>query len=453
MSISSVISTLPSNSSPAGSIDSDHRTVNPPNEHPVPTNSSSGFPRNPTGHPSSFQSSTVPSASDDLLLDCAERGDASVCPSQRTVRRPPLAVEENKTSRGNIAISHDVSSASSTMKNIREYSAGGEDDRVACDSSSTSSGEAYNSEDEHPGPEQNRVEIPIRTLREREQDFADKLRAKGLRIVDMRPDGNCLFRALAHVVWNDAERHNGMRACIMQKLVRDRDYFSQFVAEDFARYVRRKSRDGVHGNHLELQAAAELFGRHIEVYSYSPDPTAVIECMWSNANIHSMPNPIRVSFHRGCHYNAVVSATDSKVQKFAPPVQDHAAWRQTTDTVATEDELERAVLALSLVEATRGDSAAGSSSSSASMIPSAVLALVNLGYSEELANEAYHIAGHGGLAEMVRYLTSGVLPNHTVTPASSTGLEQSEWRSPSLYRPSASRGGSTSGANISSRKE
>lgn len=361
--------------------------------------------------------------------------------------------EDVKPTKSGPASGQSLLTAISTAANSNKPTAKGDEDRAGCDSSSSTSSEAYNSEDEHPGPNHSRIEIPVRTLREREQDFADKLHSKGLRIVDMRPDGNCLFRALAHVVWNDAERHTVMRARIMQKLLRDRDYFSQFVAEDFARYVRRKSRDGVHGNHLELQAAAELFGRHIEVYSYSAAPTAVIECMWSNTHMHSYSTPIRLSFHRGCHYNAVVASNDSNLQKFAPPVEDHAAWRQSTNVHATEDELERAVFALSLVEATRGDSAAGSSSSTASMIPSAVLALVNLGYSEELANEAYRVAGHGGLVEMVRYITSVVLSNHSTPSTASSSFRQTSRRSSLSVRPSGSREGSGSGSNISSLKD
>lgn len=388
-------------------------------------------------------------------------------------------------------------------------------------SSSSNSTEADNSEDEHTPPSERLrgPEIPLRTLREREQEFSGLMREKGLRIVDMRPDGNCLFRSLAHVVFSDAERHGLCRARIMQYLVEERDYFSQFVAEDFARYVRRKSRDGTHGNHLELQAAAELFGRRIEVYSYASTPSSIHEPWVSSgsrnnavhgANTnqaaaayasyftdpyhlhdhhhedhhpddHHHPyqhallfdelddEPIRLSFHRGCHYNAIVpivpnaktapgqravkaastsaaSATScasasgssssatgagpgtgmhtspynsnfsniagsSSSGEVAARTSDAEAW-----SAATEEEVERAVMALSLVEATRGGASSGSGSSGAEagdssmMIPSSVLALVNSGYSEEVATEAYRVAGRAGLAGMVRYLTAVAAP-------------------------------------------
>ena len=250
----------------------------------------------------------------------------------------------------------------------------------------------------------------MRTLREREDEFSAMLAGNGLRIIDMRADGNCLFRALAHSVWNDAEKHMVLRQLVMQYLVQERDYFSQFVAEDFVRYVRRKSRDGTHGNHLELQAAAELFARPIEVYSYSASPATIIDAWGTPTEADApAPEPIRLSFHRGSHYNAVqpTNYTEKNAKRAADAAavaEEEARWRATNNHV--QDEVERAVLALSLVEATRGDSCAGSASSSAASIPSSVLALVNMGYSEDVASDAYRVAGPAGLPEMIRYVTN-----------------------------------------------
>lgn len=289
-----------------------------------------------------------------------------------------------------------------------------QEDERASDSGSSAGTEAYNSEDEHPNPQKtSSADVPMRTLREREDEFASQLEAKSLRIVEMRPDGNCLFRALAYGIWNDPERHAALRANIMQYLVQERDYFSQFVAEDFVRYIRRKRRDGTHGNHLELQAAAELFGRPIEVYSYGDTPATIIES-WGGVPSTSRepPEPVRLSFHRGSHYNAVrpVNEPQKSVKRARGRAADQADWCEAADARATQDEMERAVLALSLVEATRGDSAPGSASSAAAAVPTSALALIKSGYSEERAMEAYRIAGqggsHGGLPEMIRYLTT-----------------------------------------------
>lgn len=48
----------------------------------------------------------------------------------------------------------------------------------------------------------------------------------------------------------------------------NRDYFSQYVTEDFAKYVNRKRQEFTHGNHIEVQAMSEMYNRSIEVFCY-----------------------------------------------------------------------------------------------------------------------------------------------------------------------------------------
>ena len=59
------------------------------------------------------------------------------------------------------------------------------------------------------------------------------------------------------------------------------EFFSQYVTEDFKTYLNRKRMDSCHGNHLEIQAMAELFNRPVEVYQYSIGkfPSAVISML------------------------------------------------------------------------------------------------------------------------------------------------------------------------------
>ncbi len=50
--------------------------------------------------------------------------------------------------------------------------------------------------------------------------------------------------------------------------MKNRDFFQQFVTEDFSKYIERKRVDSVHGNHVELQAISEMYNRPIEIYIY-----------------------------------------------------------------------------------------------------------------------------------------------------------------------------------------
>jgi OTU domain-containing protein 5 len=48
---------------------------------------------------------------------------------------------------------------------------------------------------------------------------------------------------------------------------KNRDFFSQFVDEDFDEYIKRKRCDGVFGNHLEIHACVEIYNRPVEIYT------------------------------------------------------------------------------------------------------------------------------------------------------------------------------------------
>lgn len=57
-----------------------------------------------------------------------------------------------------------------------------------------------------------------------------------------------------------------MRISIFQE--RNEDYFSQYITEDFHRYISRKRTPNTHGNHVEIQSISEMYNRRIEVYQY-----------------------------------------------------------------------------------------------------------------------------------------------------------------------------------------
>ena len=59
--------------------------------------------------------------------------------------------------------------------------------------------------------------------------------------------------------------------------IKNSEFFTQFITEDFDAYINRKRNDGCHGNHLEMQAMAELYNRTIEVYQYS---TGMVVCVY-----------------------------------------------------------------------------------------------------------------------------------------------------------------------------
>ena len=119
--------------------------------------------------------------------------------------------------------------------------------------------------------------------------------------------------------------------------MKNADYFSNYVTEDFTTYINRKRKNNCHGNHIEMQAMAEMYNRPVEVYQYSTGEsvrpiTASRSAVISQSNLTSLPpppatepintfhgihqnndEPIRVSYHRNIHYNSVVNPNKATI--------------------------------------------------------------------------------------------------------------------------------------------
>ncbi|XP_028923145.1 OTU domain-containing protein 5 isoform X2 [Ornithorhynchus anatinus] len=144
---------------------------------------------------------------------------------------------------------------------------------------------------------------------EQEHWFEKALRdKKGFIIKQMKEDGACLFRAVADQVYGDQDMHEVVRKHCMDYLMKNADYFSNYVTEDFTTYINRKRKNNCHGNHIEMQAMAEMYNRPVEVYQYSTEPINTFHGIQQNED-----EPIRVSYHRNIHYNSVVNPNKATI--------------------------------------------------------------------------------------------------------------------------------------------
>jgi len=94
--------------------------------------------------------------------------------------------------------------------------------------------------------------------------------------------------------------HDIIRAKCCDYMELNADYFRDWVTEDFASYIVRKRNLHTHGNHIEIQAMSEQYGRLFEIYEYSHSPIKTFQCSDETGNA-----PIRLSYHNGNHYNSV----------------------------------------------------------------------------------------------------------------------------------------------------
>ena len=140
---------------------------------------------------------------------------------------------------------------------------------------------------------------------------------------------------------------------------RDQEHFSQFVTgEPFLQYVARTRQDGVHGNNPEIQASSELFNRPIEVFTpeNGSNPLNIFHAEYKTGDV-----PIRLSYHDGNHYNAVIDplmptaglglGLPGLKPGYADKMQMAKAVAESIDAAADQDETElQQVLQASQVE-------------------------------------------------------------------------------------------------------
>jgi OTU domain-containing protein 5 len=95
--------------------------------------------------------------------------------------------------------------------------------------------------------------------------------------------------------------------------MKERDFYSQYISEDFDSYISRKRKDRVYGNHVELQAISELYNRRIEIFDVEefvrrPDskPRNLFQNDYKGA-------PIRLSYHNQNHYNSIFDPNDPRI--------------------------------------------------------------------------------------------------------------------------------------------
>ena len=105
-------------------------------------------------------------------------------------------------------------------------------------------------------------------------ELRNSLEADGLFVVEMSPDGNCLFRALSDQLFGDyGNSHEDIRSEVCDFMEKNKEDFQVFLvyededdheqqdedARDFEHYIETMREDGTWGGNLEIVAAARLY--------------------------------------------------------------------------------------------------------------------------------------------------------------------------------------------------
>lgn len=139
-------------------------------------------------------------------------------------------------------------------------------------------------------------------------DLSQELQRLALRIVNIEPDGNCLFGALGDQLRGRDADHAQLRREVVDFVQAHPNDFAAFIEDDepFEDYCQRLREDGTWAGNIELQAASLLYEVNISVHQAE-------QPVWTIQNFEGKgqkARTIHLSYHNGDHYNSVRLADD-----------------------------------------------------------------------------------------------------------------------------------------------
>jgi hypothetical protein len=139
----------------------------------------------------------------------------------------------------------------------------------------------------------------------------ERLRFYGLKEKVVEGDGNCQFRALADQLWRNEKTHREVRRLVVARLTHHRDQYAPFaLCDDYDAYLDRMAKDGEWGDHLTLQAAADVFDAEIVLVTSFPDDRSIIAIRpqhWGTetGGPKGARQTLYLSFFAEIHYNSL----------------------------------------------------------------------------------------------------------------------------------------------------
>ena len=96
-----------------------------------------------------------------------------------------------------------------------------------------------------------------------------QLRERNLKLVNVRGDGNCFFRAIAHQLYGDESQNQKVGEEAGQEIIKKSNRYRNFVAGSFDKYVSNLSTDREWADSAAIQATSNVFRISIEILNAS----------------------------------------------------------------------------------------------------------------------------------------------------------------------------------------
>ncbi|KAL4279590.1 hypothetical protein GQ457_03G027750 [Hibiscus cannabinus] len=148
------------------------------------------------------------------------------------------------------------------------------------------------------------------------QRLLDRLQLYGLVENKVQGDGNCQFRSLSDQLYRSQDHHKFVRQQVVYQLKSNSEMYEGYVPMAYGDYLKKMNKNGEWGDHVALQAAADLYGVKIFVLTSFKD-TCYIEIL---PHCQKSERIVFLSFWAEVHYNSIypeeeLSMLESKKKK------------------------------------------------------------------------------------------------------------------------------------------
>ncbi|KAL4335746.1 hypothetical protein GQ457_07G018590 [Hibiscus cannabinus] len=133
------------------------------------------------------------------------------------------------------------------------------------------------------------------------QRLLNRLQLYGLVENKVQGDGNCQFRSLSDQLYRSQDHHKFVRQQVVYQLKSNSEMYVGYVPMAYGDYLKKMSKNGEWGDHVTLQATADLYGVKIFVLTSFKD-TCYIEIL---PHCQKSERIIFLSFWAEVHYNSI----------------------------------------------------------------------------------------------------------------------------------------------------
>jgi len=108
-----------------------------------------------------------------------------------------------------------------------------------------------------------------------------------------REDGNCLYRAFAHMIYKNQNEHHRTRKESVEQMEKFKEFFQGFFWRGWDYIIRRKKRsDGTEwGDHVDIIAMSKIYNIRVNVYEYNQKFKKIETVLEQNKELKDLPIP------------------------------------------------------------------------------------------------------------------------------------------------------------------